>query len=125
VAAVSGSISAIWGGSQLVSIDPSPKFVCDARQGDTVTAPFKIRNVTHQSIILLGAKTSCGCTVAEGLPLDLEPGASGTVNLQVKIGEQNMTGHFAKTVLLFNNRDGVVPPLVFDARVIRTTADHL
>jgi len=98
-------------GPQLLSVDPSPAFTCKARKGDVVKAVFKLENLQKRPITLLGAKTSCPCAVAEGLPVTLAPGDSSKVSLLVKIGEFDGNGNFIKSAELMTNRDGTVPPL--------------
>ncbi|MGB7068315.1 MAG: DUF1573 domain-containing protein [Pyrinomonadaceae bacterium] len=105
-------------GPQLVSIDPSPKATFQARVGDTVTAEFTIKNVSDQSLRLLGANTSCGCTVvATKFPTELSPGESTNLKVQMTIEKPESAGTFKQEANLLVNREGVVPPLVIEAAV--------
>jgi hypothetical protein len=114
----SPSLSALMLGPQLVSIEPSPKFICTAHKGDVLLATFTIRNVKSQPITLLGATASCSCTVAEGLPLKLDPGESGKVSLKITVGGFDETGKFTKSAQIFTNREGMVPPLIVEATAL-------
>jgi hypothetical protein len=105
-------------GSGLVSIDPSPKAIFRSREGDKVTAKFTVRNVTDQPLRLLGANTSCGCTVVEKVfPVELRPGESMTLMIQMQVGQSGDDGKFRQEAHLLVNRDGMVPPLVIEAVV--------
>jgi len=105
-------------GPKLVSIDPSPKATFQAREGDTVTAKFTVRNITEQPLRLLGATTSCGCTVvATEFPIELRPGEPGTLTVQMHVGPPESDGTSRQEARLLTNRDGMVPPLVIEAAV--------
>jgi hypothetical protein len=106
---------------KLVEISPSPVFTCKARRGDVVMATFVVKNVSSRLITLLGAKSVCSCTIAEGLPLKLAPGESGKVVLRVTVGQFDKERIFSKSAELFTNLDGTVPPLVVQVSPIDTS----
>jgi hypothetical protein len=118
---VSSAKSVLMGltqGVPLISIDPSPKATFQARQGDTVKAKFMVRNITRQPLRLLGANTSCICTIVEqDLPMDLEPGESKSLTVQMRVGAPRSDGTFKQEAELLVNRAGKVPPLVIEAMV--------
>ncbi|MGB7160922.1 MAG: DUF1573 domain-containing protein [Tepidisphaeraceae bacterium] len=108
-------------GPQLVSIDPSPKVTFQAREGDTVTGNFIVKNVTDQPLRLLGANTSCGCTVVESnFPVELNAGASTVLKVQMHVEKPTSNGTFQQEAHLLMNREGMVPPLVIEAEFPRT-----
>jgi uncharacterized protein DUF1573 len=107
---------------RVLSVDPS-KFTCNAQQSEIVTAAFTLKNTGNQPIRVLGADASCSCVIAEGLPVELQPGRSGTVSLLVSVGTPGADGKFRKSVNLLVNRGGSVPPLVVEAAVIPTRLD--
>lgn len=116
------------GSTSPLSVDP-PKFTCEAREGEIVTATFAVKNVGDRPLRVLGAESSCGCTIPKGLPLALDPGRSGNISLSVKVGRPNGNGgdadrRFTQDVRLLTSSDGVVPPLVFEATVISASVDH-
>jgi hypothetical protein len=105
-------------GVPLLSIDPSPKATFQSREGETVSAMFTVRNITDQPLRLLGANTSCGCTVVERVfPVELRPGESKTLMIQMHVGNSGSDGKFRQEAHLLVNRDGVVPPLIIEAAV--------
>ncbi len=107
--------------TSLVSVDPSPKFTCYAQRGDIINAVFTVKNVQSSPITLLGATTSCSCTIADGLPLQLDPGKSGKISLKVRVKMFDGTGKFSTSAQLLTNRDGVVPPLIVEATMFQAS----
>lgn len=45
---------------------------------------IKVKNVSEQSVVLLGAKTSCTCALIDGLPLKLKPQSSNEVTFLIQ-----------------------------------------
>jgi hypothetical protein len=102
---------------RLLSVDPSPKFVCSARQGDLITAMFRVTNPRKEPIKILGASTSCSCTVVDGLPVSLPPGNFGMIRLRIKVGVPDNAGKFVTSTQLFTNCVGTSQPLVTEVTV--------
>ena len=101
----------------LIAVDPAV-FTSGAREGQTIIADFTVRNVTSQPVKLLGANVSCGCMVMmNDFPIDLSPGASKLVQVQLTVGKPNASGKFTKSLNLLVNRAGNVPPLVIEVTV--------
>lgn len=112
--------------NQLLQVEPSPKFVVTARQGQVVTASFAVKNVAGQPIALLGARSSCSCTVVTtDFPFELEPGQSGTLVAQMTVGNPDSSGKFAKNINLFVNREGMVPLLTLEAVVVGSPVEPM
>ncbi len=105
-------------GKSLLLINPSPEFTCSARQGETVLAPFIVKNIQKQPVKLLGATAQCTCTVAQGLPMELLPGESNRITMKVRIGVPDASGNFTAAAQLLTNRDGTVPPLIVECAVL-------
>lgn len=104
----------------LLAINPTPKLLTEARQGETVMAHFEVRNVSKQPVKLLGAKSSCGCTVVTSdFPVELDPGSAATIKVRMTVGVPNSDGRFVKEARLFVNRSGTVPPLIIVATVLQ------
>lgn len=99
------------------SILASPSAKLEGEVGGIVVAEFIIRNTDEEPIRVLGASSSCGCVVSEGLPMDLAPGDSGLLRFHVQVGEPDSTGYFRRSVHLFVNRDVYVPNLLVEIRV--------
>jgi len=101
---------------ELIRVEPSAKFACDAREGEVVTAPFTVRNISSSPVRVMGAEATCGCMVAQGLPISLGPGEVGKISLRVVVGPPGADGVFARTTHLFIDRDGPSPPLVVEVK---------
>src|SRR5438552_2826257 len=71
--------------SSALTVVPST-FSCEAHQGETVTAVFTLKNISSRPVRVLGAETSCGCTLPEGLPLELMPQGAGKLLVKMRVG---------------------------------------
>jgi len=103
----------------LLSVSPT-KLQVRSREGETVTGTYVLKNMSNEPVTVLGAQTSCGCMVPEGLPLELPPGGSGNLTVVIKVGPAGAMGSFKQSAVLFVNREGYVPPLVIEAMLART-----
>jgi len=104
---------------QLLTIDPTPVFHCQAKQGQTVTAEFSVRNVTDTPVRILGATAACTCAkVSTDLPIEIQPGATARIDVLVRVGPPNQERVFSNSTNLLVNRRGLVPPLVVSATVV-------
>jgi hypothetical protein len=102
----------------LASVEPT-RFSRAAREGETVVANFTVRNVSESPIRLVGAASSCGCTVImTDFPVELPPGAVSVIPIRMTVGRPDGNGRFSKFATLLTNRRGTVPPLVVEANVI-------
>jgi hypothetical protein len=109
----------IMGIPQLLTIDPTPVFHCQAKQGQTVTAEFSVRNVTDTPVRILGATAACTCAkVSTDLPIEIQPGATARIDVLVRVGPPNQERVFSNSTNLLVNRRGLVPPLVVSATVV-------
>jgi len=99
-----------------VRVEPSSTFACLAREGDVVIARFTLRNVTRSPVRVMGAEASCGCMIARGLPVTLDPGEAREITLRVVVGPPGANGTFSKSTRLFVDRDGPSPSLAFEAK---------
>jgi hypothetical protein len=103
---------------QLLSVAPS-KFVCNARSGELAHASVTVRNLSSESVTLMGAQSSCGCTtVLDKFPVELRSRATTTVEADVHVGAPDANGEFVRQVNLYVNRGGAVPPLIVEVTVI-------
>jgi hypothetical protein len=103
---------------QLLSVDPAPAFSTEAREGETVSAEFDVRNVTGEPVKLLGATSTCGCTVVTSdFPVELPPDGHATVKVRMTVGSPDSAGRFAQSATLFVNREGAVPRLMIEVTV--------
>jgi hypothetical protein len=102
-------------GRDVLEVEPSPVFSCEARQGEIVDANFTVRNPSNRAITVLGSNSSCGCAVVEGLPVEISPHKSAVLRLRVKIGRPDSDGKFTRSADLLINREGNIPSLIFHA----------
>lgn len=92
--------------------------VFEAAEGETVSATFTIRNVSDQPVRILGAPTSCGCTVLNRrFPVQLEAGESSELTVSMLVGKPDDRGVFSAETFLLVNRKGQVPTLIIQAHV--------
>lgn len=98
-------------------VSPSPVFNCAAHEGDTIIAKFVLENVGSANIKVLGAKTGCGCVVAQGLPVDIAPGARHTIDFNVLVGAADDSGNFVRPVKVFTTAGVGIVPLSVDVAV--------
>ena len=105
----------------LLSVAPTPAYVCKAHEGDLVVAEFTILNMSKETITLLGANSSCGCTtVQEEFPIEVVSGMKQKVHVQVSIGKPDANGRFKNALKLLVNRRGTVPLLIVEAEISKS-----
>lgn len=71
------------------------------REGDTVTAEFRLRNAGTVGLLIRKVETSCGCTVVEMGDRFVPPGGEKTVS--VKLDTHDLFGFQRKRVALYTN----------------------
>lgn len=80
-----GSISAamtFFSGQRLV-VDSSSKFGGSVAHGDSVDVIFELRNLSRQSVRVIGAKSSCNCLAVLDLPIAIGIGESKDLRLRL------------------------------------------
>jgi hypothetical protein len=113
-------LASIWTYGPLLSLDPSPKYLCKAHQGDVIIARFTIHNISGEAINVLGAASNCGCTtVKTNFPFMLPPDGQAVIDVQVHVGPPDAEGLFTKQSVLYVDRSGAIPPFVVEATVIK------
>jgi hypothetical protein len=112
-------ISALVAGiPELLRVD-SPTFRCSAHPGEIVAVEFSVQNETADAVKLLGANSSCGCTVvAEEFPIQLAPHDVAKIHVNIRIGSPDAAKQFVRTVDLLTNREGFIPTLTVEATVV-------
>ena len=105
----------------LLSVNPTPAYVCKAHQGDIVMAEFTVLNTSSETVKLLGASSTCGCTTVEdNFPIELAPNAAQKIHVRVTTGPPESNGKFQKAVRLFVNNRGAVPLLIVAVEVSKS-----
>jgi len=70
-------------------------------QGETVSYPFKFRNVGKSDLIISDVSTSCGCTVPSFPKTPIHPGQDGTIKVSFNSAEKH--GYQNKNVVIVAN----------------------
>ena len=90
------------------------------RPQDAQTVAFRLTNTSSHPIRVLGAKSSCTCVMATGLPLDFAPGASRT--LEVRVKPKKLTAGSRESVQIYLDHAGQRSiPLTISAPSLRET----
>lgn len=119
-AVVAAGLGGTWYATRASSllVVEQPKVVFEAAEGETVSATFVIENVSDQAVRILGAPTSCGCTVVgRSLPFQIEPGEATELTVRMVVGKPDAKGIFSAETFLLVNREGTVPVLITEAHV--------
>lgn len=98
-------------------IEPE-KFTCTAHKGELVRAPFVVHNDSPREVKLLGAQSSCDCSVTEGTPVVVQAGGMATVTVLMRVGAPNADGKYRVETTLFVNREEAGRSLVVEATVV-------
>lgn len=67
--------------------------------GTQLEIPFEVMNHSDRTVTIVGARSSCDCTIASNLPSTIRPGGVGTVTVRIKTGRWR--GNFSSTVTLY------------------------
>lgn len=106
------------GPPELFAISPSPIMSFHAKAGQAVTVEYRLKNISNQPVRIVGANSSCGCTmVTNSFPLECGPGDSVKILVQMKVGQPARDGEFVQKVDLLVNRPGAVPTLILQAHI--------
>jgi hypothetical protein len=108
------SLFAAFSPSKLLEIGPSPKQSFAAHPNEAVTAAFTVSNISPEAVTLLGANTSCACTVVmNDFPIELKPHESTKILMRIDVGDHST---IQKANLLVD-REGIVPQIIMEAKV--------
>ncbi len=78
------------------------------------TIAFQLTNTSSQPIRVLGARSSCTCVMATGLPLNVAPGATKT--LEVRFKPKKLDVPLSESIRVFTDRPGQqIIPLTISA----------
>lgn len=78
------------------------------------TIAFRLTNTSSQPIRILGAQSSCTCVMATGLPFNIAPGGSKT--LEVRFKPKKMDALIRESIRVFTDRPGQqIIPLTISA----------
>lgn len=69
--------------------------------GEKKRVSIPLRNLSDKPVVTLGARTSCKCSVVEGLPVTIAPNSSSDVMLQISISQN--TGYNGSIMFYTDN----------------------
>ena len=87
-------------GRRLIA-DSRTQFVGNLAPGSTEKAVFRLRNLAGHPVQIVGSRSSCTCTVAEGIPLTLAPSEERTISVSIHGSGQKAV--IEETVHLFTD----------------------
>ncbi len=94
-------------------------------EGDVVEHTFEFTNTGNNPLVIIDAKTTCGCTVPKKPEAPILPGETGEI--QVRFNSQGKTGMNNKTVTITTNTEPATTRLFIKANVTpedNTTASN-
>ncbi|MBA3314664.1 MAG: DUF1573 domain-containing protein [Planctomycetota bacterium] len=68
---------------QYVFIEPAVAHVNLSAARDTIIVPFDFKNLSQRSVTISGARETCACTLAQGLPLIVPARSSRQVIVEI------------------------------------------
>jgi len=101
---------------QVLYAEPAVVSLGELRPREQVSVPVRIRNLTGEPVKLVGSHSGCGCTVAEGLPLELGPGEVRELQIRVK-APAGGPAEMQATVTFYANVAGEGPEVVLRGHV--------
>ncbi len=75
-------VLAVFSG-QVIGVDQSRRARFIKPDGEIIEVPFLVHNLGSSPLAIIGAKSSCGCTAIEGLPVQIVPKESFALKLRV------------------------------------------
>jgi hypothetical protein len=97
-------------------VQPSRTWFGGLAPGEPFKASVRLQNLTGGPLKVLGSHTSCSCTSAEGLPLELGPGQARDVSVQLRSPVEGPP-EFQISVTFYVNVAGEQPEAWFHGRV--------
>ena len=103
-------------GAQIIFFENFHDFGTIAEDGGTVECDFKFRNTSDEPIIILSARTSCGCTKTEFSRKPVMPDSVGSI--KAIFNPMNYPGRFARKIVISTNK-GVLEEQLLVKGVVR------
>jgi hypothetical protein len=120
-----GSFGALVAAVQghVLYVEPSRIPLGDLKPRERITVRVRLRNLASQPIKVLGSHSipSCGCVVAEELPVDLAPGEIKEVSINLTV-PASRSAEFEITVSFYANVAREQPQVVLHGRVLPVDA---
>jgi hypothetical protein len=126
---VAGVLAACSGGKPVITVETDRLDLGDVPNGQIAARDLTVRNTGDAVLVVEGLSTSCGCTTAAMEPMQLAPGASGTLHIEMDTGAHGpeLTGPLVRQVFVKSNDPAqpdlvvelavnITPPLVGDGR---------
>ncbi len=86
--------------------------------GDEAERVFRLRNLTNQSITILGGKTECACVLGDEFPVQVDAMSLGEVSLRFTPGPRDANRQVVHRALLYLDVDAPEIVLTFSADVV-------
>ncbi len=90
----------------------------DVPVGAEAEGVFRVRNLTDQSIVIVGGKTDCSCVLGDEFPLQVDAMSSGRVSLRFTPRPSDANRQVVHRTLLYLNIDSPSIVLSFAANVV-------
>ena len=92
-----------WSHGEILYVPNRTVLITDVSSDAKVSAQFSLRNLTRNPIQILGARTSCQCTVAKNLPLTIQAGETSRIDVTVTV-PSDTSGVISNSVELYVDR---------------------
>jgi hypothetical protein len=87
-------------GERLLVDSPSKSFgTVDA--GAEPVVPFTVQNRSDHAVKIIGARTSCTCTIVANLPMTIPPG--GSLDVPISVKTSRLKGQVSVTVRVYSD----------------------
>ena len=90
-----------------LAVDSTTESLGNIVAGERRIVQFGIKNLTEVQITLLGAHTSCSCTVVDDLPLTIAPGKAATISMSYTASEKSIGKAVQQSAIVYY--DGAMP----------------
>lgn len=98
-------LAACGGGEPAIALETNQLDLGDVPNGQIVTREVLVSNHGDAVLLVGGVSTSCGCTSATIEPMELAPGESGTVHIELDSGAHGpeLRGPLVRQVFIQSN----------------------
>jgi len=101
-----------------VAIEPTSHHLGEIPAGRTSAAEFVVQNLTRKPVTILGARSSCQCTVVNDLPLTLAARERRSLRISVRPDERFIRKPFVQGARLFVDSQDSLPEIIITAEVV-------
>ena len=100
-----GVLAACSRGEPQIAVETAQLDFGDVPNGEIASRDVLVRNDGDSELVVEGISTSCGCTSATLEPMQIAPGESGTLHIEVDAGAHGpeLTGPLVRQVFISSN----------------------